>query len=108
MDCNITFFEGYVDLIAKDKISGWARNEKFITPLEVILYINNREVSHTLANKFRRDLLTSGVHPNGKCGFEFNIEGVADLKATDVVQVRAAGDLDFLPHISGANQITDP
>jgi hypothetical protein len=96
---------GYVDKIAKSKILGWARNKESLNSLGVTLYINNRRISRTLADKFRRDLLRKGIHPEGKCGFAFNIEGVVDLKATDVVQVRAEGDSGYLPLGLGANKI---
>ena len=74
----------------------------------MILYVNNRQILRVHADKLHYDLSLKGIHPNGKCGFEFNIEGVVDLKPADVVQVRAEGNLEFLPYVSGANKITNP
>lgn len=93
---------GYVDQVTKSKILGWARNKESLTSSAVILYINDQKISRMQADKFRMDLLRKGIHPEGKCAFEFNIEGVVDLKATDVIQVRAEGDSGYLPHSHGA------
>ena len=95
---------GYVGRISKSKVLGWARNKGSLVPLTVILYINNQRILCTQADQFRQDLLAKGIHPKGKCGFEFNIDGMVDLKATDLVQVRAEGDLEFLPYTPEANK----
>lgn len=99
---------GYVEEINPTRILGWARNLESYDPAEVILYVNNKRTLSVQADKPHQELSLNQTKSNCNVAFEFNVEGVVDLKPDDVIQVRALGDMEFLPQVADANKISGP
>ena len=66
-------FAGHLDKIEECKLFGWCwspSNPQLRLP--VTIYDGERAIGRVIANRFRHDLLRSGIH-DGKYGFEFRI-----------------------------------
>lgn len=85
-------YEGIVDRIEAHKVSGWG----FAVgqpPVQIVLHVNGKKVSETVANQFRKALFKNGRHPTGKCGFALELQTTA-LKPTDKVEI-LFGEIDM-------------
>jgi hypothetical protein len=79
--------KGVIDKITSKTVSGWVINtENMEKEVEVILYVNSKEIKKIKANKFRKDIKDKGIHPTGNCGFVFSLD--KELKSTDKIEVK--------------------
>lgn len=93
----VTEAKGAVDTIEPRRITGWAFFPKRpTTPVRLNLIVNGQLISSADAITYRKDLLEKKLHPSGKCGFSFLLEGISMLADGDEVQIRAEGDTKFL------------
>lgn len=82
---------GRMDSIRPKSVAGWAFTEKTDKAALVDLYVNDKLTMTTEANQFRKDLFEKGLHPNGCCGFIFQIHDDHHLKYGDSIRVRIKG-----------------
>ena len=65
-------------------ISGWCFHRfRKQDPVDLGLSINNKMIKKTSADRFREDLRELGLHPTGKCGFEFIIDPPIDVQESE-------------------------
>lgn len=91
----ITKSIGRIGSIQKDKVIGWGKYLHSNEPAEVELYINNKLVETKLAKDFRKNVLDSGQHPTGYCGYVFSLNDNM-LMTGDVVSVKLKDDVNYL------------
>lgn len=82
---------GRMDSISRKSVAGWAFLERTGKAALVDLYVNDKVIMTTEANRFRKDLLVKGLHPDGNCGFIFQIHDEHHLKHGDSIRVRIKG-----------------
>ena len=82
---------GHVDVVGPDAIEGWARNVEYPeAPVCLDIFVNDRIIGQTLANRYREDLERAGLG-SGRHSFEFTPP--AGLHFTpDEVEVRRSLD----------------
>jgi hypothetical protein len=73
------------------RVAGWAIGADPNQPVRVVLYVNGREVARALANKPRPWLKHQGMHPTGRCGFEFQFDPERALMEGDRLRINAIG-----------------
>jgi len=73
-------------------IAGWATGSDPNEPVKISLFVNGKEIAHTLADKLRKPLRDRGVHPSGRCGFIFKFKESDHLKIDDVISIQVWGD----------------
>ncbi len=68
------FYKTSVDIIHPQYIAGWCFSRlNRQRRVELELFCGNKQVGETVADMFREDLRELGLHPDGRCGFEFVI-----------------------------------
>lgn len=89
----IVDIEGVVDEISSDRISGWVFS-KNNAPLNVVLLVNGSNVMKTKADRYRAGLHKAGKHPDGKCGFIFNLKNSRITPSDNIqIEVEETGEL---------------
>lgn len=68
-------------------VSGWAIGTDPAQPIRVALLVNGNEVAQDTADRLRKSLQVSGIHPTGKCGFVFRFKPGKALRAGDRVSI---------------------
>lgn len=81
--------KGHLDCVSSESIHGWCAQKKIDVPATVALYVNDKEISRTIANLPRPDVHLKGLHPTGACGFKFDSQKRFELNAGDKVSVKA-------------------
>jgi len=95
-DCRITRSTGMLERVSESKVSGWVKGAHDLSLrriLEVQLIINHKEVQRAKANLLRSDLVEKGIHPTGRCGFNFVLPNHLHLKDNDEVRVKTVHDI---------------
>lgn len=82
---------GHVQRADPDAVTGWAVGPDADQPVRVILKINGRKVTETLADKARPVFVERGLHPTGRCGFVFRPTGTAQWREGDEITVEPVG-----------------
>ena len=80
-------YTGNIGGVRNGKIVGWAVNRRKEVPVEISIFINGKEVGHTLANRFRPDLKKAGIKRNGCGGVLFGL-GHHTVKDGDSIEFR--------------------
>lgn len=70
-------------------VAGWMIGSDFMSPVQVVLFVNGVEVANTVADKMRKGLVAQCIHPTGYCGFVFRFDGEHELKPGDKIEVKA-------------------
>ena len=66
------FFSCSFDILNRERLSGWIyRRFNKTRPVFLNIYLDTFRVGDILADGYRQDLMTQGLHPNGRCGFNF-------------------------------------
>ena len=61
-----------IDIVNSRYISGWCFNLlRKKKPVKLRFYADNRKLGEIVAKRYREDLQSYRLHPNGLCGFEF-------------------------------------
>lgn len=97
---------GVLDPLRKQRVGGWAKPNSGEHAITVELFINGSKAMEIVADRMRVDVKEKGIHPTGRCGFLFELEGMPHLEDGDVVSVRAKGDvrdLNSSPRTFGAD-----
>ncbi|MCG6931092.1 MAG: hypothetical protein LJE64_11105 [Desulfofustis sp.] len=95
------FYKISIDHVNANYISGWCFN-RFRKQAVVVLqcYRKDQLIGESRADKFREDLKALGIHPSGRCGFEFIFEAKGWSDPAQPLSIRAKGsssDLVSLP-----------
>ncbi len=86
-------YKGNFDFISDYVARGWAMNLSDSSPVEVSLIVNDKLIKKVKANKFRKDILTKEIHPDGHCGFEIDIpEGIMIYDKENIVNIFVDND----------------
>lgn len=78
---------GKVGRLRKGKIFGWAVDRSREVPVEVSIYLNDRLLGQTLANRYRPDLKEAGIKRSGCGGILFDI-GQSNVNRGDTIRFR--------------------
>ncbi len=78
--------QGYVDLITRDRIVGWAVGPDAAVPEALLIIVNGQTIARVLANGHRSDVEAAGIG-RGWHGFEFDVPGGLSPFARHVVRV---------------------
>lgn len=92
---------GRIGSVEKDKIIGWGKYLHTDQPGVVELYINDKLIQKKVAKDFRQNILDSGQHPTGYCGYIFELSE-NPLSNGDKISVKLEDDIVFL---NASNQI---
>ncbi len=82
---------GAVARAVTDSVSGWAVGGDTSQPVSVTLLVNGQPVAQAIANLPRPALRARGMHPSGRCGFNFRLAGAQQLRPGDQVIVVPQG-----------------
>lgn len=70
------FLKYSIDHLNSERIAGWCFHKfRKSKPIELSFFIDETPVGSTVANKYREDLKSYRMHPDGRCGFEFAFPG---------------------------------
>jgi hypothetical protein len=82
---------GHVDFVGPELIEGWAQNEEHPeAPVCLDIFVRDRMIGQTLANRYREDLERAGLG-SGRHSFRFVPPKGADT-SIDVIQIRRSLD----------------
>ena len=93
------WFDGYIDEIRDNTLTGWARQRDVPLPVTVTVFRDDVAVTDCRADRLRQDLLQSGIG-SGEHGFSVNLKGLG-FKNDSRVTVRIEGR-SFELHKSGS------
>ena len=95
------FYKISIDRVNANYISGWCFH-RFHPGRPVLLecYQNEELRAETEASLFREDLRSLGVHPTGKCGFEFVSDTQAGFDLEHPLLIRVKGKSSVLADLS--------
>jgi glycosyltransferase involved in cell wall biosynthesis len=82
---------GHLDLVTRERISGWAMGANPSEPVALQILDNGRPIARVLSNMYRPDLEAMG-HGNGRYGFDIAIPGGLSPLTRHVIQVRREAD----------------
>jgi hypothetical protein len=82
---------GHLDLVTRERISGWAMGANPSEPVALQILDNGRPIARVLSNMYRPDLEATG-HGNGRYGFDIAIPGGLSPLTRHVIQVRREAD----------------
>lgn len=82
-----SLYQGHLDQVSTHQVSGWVTKENSAEPLQVVLMIDNKHIAKTTANILRTDVKNTLNHPDGKCGFLFELPVDQGLPAHSTVRV---------------------
>lgn len=102
-------YEGQVDSLNKEKLSGWARQIGFLKPVHIDIFVNNKHRLKVKADVFRKDLRDRRIG-KGEHGFVIPVEQM-DLKRGDKVKIQIADfqfELPNSPLIYNGYETTEP
>ncbi|NNK13105.1 MAG: hypothetical protein HKP52_02610 [Desulfofustis sp.] len=95
-----------IDRVNANYISGWCFHRfKPGRPVQLECYQDEQLRAEAEASLFREDLQNLGMHPTGKCGFEFVTEAEVDLDFTKPVLIRPKGKSAVLADLSRDDRI---
>ncbi len=86
------FYKISIDHVNANYISGWCFN-RFRKQAVAVLqcYRKDQLICESRADKFREDLQALGIHPSGRCGFEFIFEADGWSDPTEPLSIRIKG-----------------
>jgi hypothetical protein len=89
--------DGYIDAISNDRVSGWAADLDAPSEIiEVVIYVDDREVARVPADRLREDLKKAGIYGAGEHGFVYFFPKPLEADLDWQVTVRFADDLRVL------------
>lgn len=83
-------FDGYIDKVSENLVSGWFLQKGSDQPVTVELLVNDHWVADFLCEEFRGDLITAEKSVTGKAGFRIPVPK-GTLARSDTVSVRPKG-----------------
>ena len=90
-----------IDRVNANYISGWCfRRFQPDRPVLLECYQNEKLQAAAEASIYREDLKKLGIHPSGKCGFEFITDSQADFDFNQPVLIRPKGKSTVLADLS--------
>lgn len=89
-----------IDIVNPHYLSGWcfARFNKD-RRVELELFCGNQKIGETIADMFREDLRELGIHPDGRCGFEFALGKEGDRCPGKPLVIRPKGSAAVLGEV---------
>ena len=100
------FYKISIDRVNANYISGWCFHRfRPGRPVQLECYQNGKLRAEAEASIFREDLKTLGIHPTGKCGFEFIPESRSGFDFNQPVLIRPKGKSAVLADLSGEDWI---
>jgi hypothetical protein len=91
---------GWVDEIKDNYIKGWVKDKYSYKHLEVGAFVNNKLVSKSIANIYRKNLKLKKIHFTGCCEFRIPLRNKLKLKKDDVLEIKELSTLKVLPFSS--------
>ena len=77
-----------VDIFNNRYISGWIFHRIWKTGDVILSYFsNNMKIGESSAHNYRKDLQAKGIHPTGKCGFNFNFPSDFDVTQAETLDI---------------------
>jgi hypothetical protein len=82
-----------VDIFNNRYISGWIFHRIWQTG-DIILsfFSNDKKIGECSADNYRKDLQAKGIHPTGKCGFNFNFPSDFDVTQAATLDICLNGE----------------
>ena len=88
---------GSVGKLHGDFLNGWAFDEEDVErPLEIEIYLDDKKINSSLANKLRTNIKKNKLHPTGLCGFKIDIKDYLLAKGISYYKVKVKGDNKYL------------
>ena len=95
------FYKISIDRVNANYISGWCFHRfQPGRPVRLECYQNEELRAETEASLFREDLRNLGIHPTGKCGFEFVTDSQAGFDLEQPILIRVKGKSSVLADLS--------
>lgn len=92
------------DIVNSQQLSGWCFSWLYKScPLTLSFFLDDVKIGETVANIDREDLKELGVHPTGKCGFQFIVPRTIDLQNGTQFVVRVKGLPTILEQVECRN-----
>lgn len=88
-----------INLLQTGVLRGWARTSDFNQPALIGIYINGDLLAQVPATIYREPFYKQGIHPTGRCGYEFNLKqhGVSPKDSLEVKLENAKCQLHLEP-----------
>jgi len=83
-------YDGYIDQISEDLISGWVLKINNKTPITAELLINEEYQLEFKCDNFRQDLINAKKTTTGNAGFNIPLKTI-NLKENDTISIRPKG-----------------
>jgi len=84
---NTMRYSGSVGKFNRGKLVGWTVDRESLEPASITVLVNGEARSHIVAGSFREDVQRRGLHVNGHCGFEVNLEELGNVSPGDRISV---------------------
>jgi len=82
----------HIDVINNEFVTGWCFNRLLPrVPVTIHFYIDDQPIGKVCCQRDRKDVYRSGMHPTGKCGFQFRFERKFSHTGNQTLFVRAFG-----------------
>jgi hypothetical protein len=89
---------GFIEKTSAQQISGWAFNPQTSEPVTLVLHYAGLEITHTIADKPRQDVLENAAFKRLLCGFIFDLSSTAEKLNLNKIQiVDKASGLTLIP-----------
>ncbi len=95
---------GQVDMVSRDRVSGWVLGPDPAIPVALQILDNGQPIAHVLANAYRRDLEDAGIG-TGRHAFDVAIPGGLSPLERHVIQVRYEADGT---DVTGSPRVIEP
>jgi len=81
-----------VDIFNNRYISGWIFHRIWKTgDITLSFFSNGKKIGESSAHNYRKDLQATGIHPTGKCGFNFNFPYNVDVTQSATLDIYLNG-----------------
>ncbi|MBT8360127.1 MAG: hypothetical protein KJO32_04160, partial [Deltaproteobacteria bacterium] len=84
------FYKISIDRAKANYLSGWCFHRfAKLKKVDLELYLGEKLLAETRAERFREDIQALGVHPTGECGFEMIFDHQPDTAAHAYLELRS-------------------
>lgn len=91
-------YDGYIDTISEDSISGWLLQINNKEPITIELLINDQHKLDFKCNNFRQDLIGAKKSTTGNAGFNITLES-GHINKNDTITIKVKGHAACLSKI---------
>lgn len=91
-------YSGVFGGIKNQKVIGWMIDRESDQPTEITVVVNGEKRLHHVADNYREDIKTKGLHVNGHCGFIIPLEALGVISDGDEISIFTADGAYKLPN----------